>query len=154
MDLVSGEGGGLQQGERALKASVGFPGREGWPVSLLIMSPTTVHMIPHGESYLKMNPHSFPSTIYLSGRKANTNGALGGKRKDKAAGTSLALKSLDLGVVVFGCCCCFCFIWEPVSLKGEETTEWTESTPTHHENLFELLQLRWKLSCRNGFDLS
>lgn len=29
MDHVSREGGGLQQGERALRASVGFPWREG-----------------------------------------------------------------------------------------------------------------------------
>lgn len=36
MDHVSREGGGLQQGGRALRALVGFPWREGWPVSLLI----------------------------------------------------------------------------------------------------------------------
>lgn len=159
MDHVSREGGGLQQGERALRASVGFPWREGWPVSLLIncVSNHSAYdtQTPQGESYLKMNPHSFPSTIHLSGRKANTNvSVLGGKRKDKAAVASLALKSCDLGAVVFGCCS-FCFIWEPVSLKGKETTEWTESTPTHHENLCELLlQLRWKFSCFNSFSLS
>lgn len=158
-EQVSREGGGLQERGRALRAPAGFPWKGGWPSSLLIncVSNHRAYAIqkPHGGNIWKRtHVPSWAPFIFLEDKPTQTWVLWEGREKMR-----LQLLHLLWSLVISGhCVCswfCSCFVWEPVSLKDEETTGWRESTPTHHENLLELLPLRWKLSCLlNGFNLS